>query len=184
MIGKNYKGSDERLTPRYGVEPIIKYVKALSKNYPAGAFTVWCPFDKEDSNFVIMLREAGFAVVATHIDNGQDFYSHPQPHHWDVMVSNPPFSNKKEIFKRALSFNKPIDLIMTLAWLNYSGSKLAFTDTKRDMKLLMFNQRMDFIKSCGGSPDIKEISFSSAYYCSNFLPRDIILENLDSYERI
>lgn len=38
--GKN----DECYTPKYGVLPIIKYIPK--------EWTVWCPFDKEDSEFV------------------------------------------------------------------------------------------------------------------------------------
>ena len=39
------------------------------------------------------------------------------------IVSNPPFTNKRKYFERALSFNKPFALIMTNAWLNDSAPK-------------------------------------------------------------
>lgn len=42
--GKN----DECLTLNYGVKPIIKYI-------PKGA-TVWCPFDKGNSEFVTVFK--------------------------------------------------------------------------------------------------------------------------------
>ena len=51
--------NDECYTPRYGVEPIAKFV-------PDGSI-VWCPFDTEDSEFVKVLREAGHTVVSSHI---------------------------------------------------------------------------------------------------------------------
>lgn len=62
--GKN----DECLTLDYGVYPIIKYI-------PQNA-VVWCPFDKRDSRFVVLLKEAGFKVINSHIDDGQDFYTY------------------------------------------------------------------------------------------------------------
>ena len=97
--GKN----DECYTLKYGVEPIIKYI-------PKNA-VVWCPFDKEDSQFVQQIRKQGNKVVATHIDNGQDFYTYEPDEKWDVIVSNPPFTGKRKIFEKALSFDKPFALI-------------------------------------------------------------------------
>ena len=38
---------------------------------------------------------------------GIDFFDF-QPEYWDVMVSNPPFTNRK-YFERALSFGKPFN---------------------------------------------------------------------------
>lgn len=64
----------------YGVEPIIKYI-------PKDA-VVWCPFDKENSEFVQQIVANGNKVVCSHIDNGQDFYSFEPDEHWDVIVSN------------------------------------------------------------------------------------------------
>lgn len=105
--------NDECMSPAYGVEPIIKYI-------PKNA-VVWCPFDKENSEFVKQIRQAGHKVIATHIDNGQDFYTYEPNEHWDCIISNPPFTNKRLIFERALSFNKPFALIMSNTWLNDSA---------------------------------------------------------------
>lgn len=156
--------NDECMTPNYGVEPIIKYI-------PQNA-VVWCPFDKEDSEFVKQIRQSGHKVIATHIDNGEDFYTY-EPEHWDCIISNPPFTNKRLIFERALSFNKPFALIMSNTWLNDSAPKQLFKD--RDLQLLMFDKRMKFINN--GKVQNK-ITFSSSYYCWNFLPKQIIMEEL------
>src|SRR5699024_2308619 len=43
--------SDEKYTPRYAVLPIIKYLPRKA--------VIWCPFDTENSEFVIALKEAG-----------------------------------------------------------------------------------------------------------------------------
>ena len=157
--------NDECYTPRYGVEPIIKYL-------PEGK-TIWCPFDTENSEYVKVLREKGFNVIYSHIALGQDFYTYEPEEEWDIMVSNPPFTKKKDIFKRALSFGKPIALLMSMAWLNDSGSKKAFSESDRHMQLLMFDNRIKFNNPFGIAND--KITFSSGYYCSDLLPRDIIL---------
>ena len=157
--------NDECMTPKYGVEPIIKYI-------PKNA-VVWCPFDKEDSEFVKQINKAGCKVIATHIDNGQDFYVYEPKEHWDCIVSNPPFTNKRKIFERALSFHKPFALIMSNTWLNDAAPKQLFKN--RDLQLLMFDKRMKFMNN--GEVQNK-ITFSSSYYCWNFLPKQIIMEEL------
>ena len=73
----------------------------------------------------------------------------------------------------SLSFNKPFALIMTNTWLNDSAPKILFKD--KDLQLLMFDKRMEF----DNAPDDKGITFSSSYYCWNFLPKQIIMEELD-----
>ena len=160
------KGSnDECMTPDYGVVPILKYI-------PQDAI-IWCPFDKEDSEFVKQIREMGNKVIATHIDNGQDFYTYEPTEHWDCIISNPPFTIKRHIFERALSFNKPFALIMSNTWLNDSAPKQLFKN--KDLQLLMFDKRMKF-KNNGEIQN--KITFSSSYYCWNFLPKQIIMEEL------
>ena len=100
-LGSN--GSDEKYTPRYAVLPIIKYLSQKAR--------VWCPFDTEHSEFVLALKEHKFKVVHSHICTGQDFFEY-EPERWDVIVSNPPFSNKLAVFERCLGFGKPFALLM------------------------------------------------------------------------
>ena len=150
--------NDECYTPAYAVLPLLKF---LPKNK-----TIWCPFDTEESEFVKVLRQNGFNVVFSHINNGQDFYTY-EPENWDLIVSNPPFTNKRKIFERALSFNKPFALLMSLTWLNDSAPKKLFMD--KDLQLLMFDKRIRFI-------DMEnKITFSSAYYCYGLLPKQIVM---------
>lgn len=158
--GKN----DGCYTPRYAVEPIVKYIKPGS--------TVWCPFDKEDSEYVRVLQENGFNVVYSHIDYGQDFFEY-EPKHWDCIISNPPFSNKRKFFEKALSFDKPFALLMSATWLNDSAPVQLFYN--KDLQLLMFDKRVKFLNN--GVVDNK-ITFKSIYYCYNFLPKQIIMERL------
>ena len=156
--------NDECYTPLYGVKPILKYI-------PKDVI-VWCPFDTFESHFVKEISKTN-KVVTSHKWTGQDFFDY-EPDEWDVIVSNPPFTNKRKYFERALSFDKPFALIMTNTWLNDSAPKQLFKD--KDLQLLMFDKRMKFVSPDGRNND--KITFSSSYYCWNFLPKQIIMEEL------
>ena len=158
--------NDECYTPDYAVKPILEYI-------PEGA-TVWCPFDTEASEFVRLISKQN-KVINSHLDDGQDFLQWQPKEHWDMIVSNPPFSNKRKFFDRALRFNKPFALIMANTWLNDSAPKQLFKD--KDLQLLMFDKRMKFVSPDGRNND--KITFSSSYYCWNFLPKQIIMEELN-----
>lgn len=158
--GKN----DECYTHRYGVEPLMEFLPPYKDKI------IWCPFDTEESEFVRVFKEYGYNVIYSHISYGQDFYKY-EPEEWDVIISNPPFTNKTEIFKRAISFNKPFCLLMSLTWLNDRMPKLLFKDI--GLQLLMFEDRMEFKNQSKEKP----INFSSAYFCRDFLPQQIIIRN-------
>ena len=164
-VGNN----DECYTPDYGVQPILKYI-------PKDAI-VWCPFDTQESEFVKQISQQN-EVTYSHLESGQDFFTY-EPDRWDCLISNPPFTNKRKFFERALSFNKPFAMIMTNTWLNDSAPKQLFKD--KDLQLLMFDKRMKFISPDGRDND--KITFSSSYYCWNFLPKQIIMEELNVPKR-
>ena len=157
--------NDECYTPDYAVQPILEYIPQ--------DVTVWCPFDTEESEFVKQISKTN-PVTYSHLDKGQDFFQY-QPSEWDIIISNPPFSNKKKFFQRALAFNKPFALIMTNTWLNDSTPKILFKD--KDLQLLMFDKRMEFVNPNGQVNN--KITFSSSYYCWNFLPKQIIMKTLN-----
>lgn len=167
--GKN----DEWKTPAYAVYPVIKYI-------PKGS-VIWCPFDLEDkSEYARILRDAGFKTICSHISEGKDFFEFEPKEKWDMIISNPPFTNKRGIFQRAIDLGKPFMLLMSNTWLNDSTPKVLLGNT---MELLMFNERIEFIDP-EGNVCKKGITFSSSYYCKGVLPRAIICESLKKYKNI
>lgn len=156
--------NDECYTPAYGVVPLIKYIPKDK--------IIWCPFDTDESEFVKQFSAKGFQVINSHIKYGQDFYTY-EPEQWDIIVSNPPYTNKRKIFERALSFGQPFALLMSNTWLNDAAPKQLFMN--KQLQLLMFDKRIKYINN--GKMNHK-ITFSSSYYCFNLLPRDIICEEL------
>lgn len=164
-IYKTNGGNDECYTPEWVVRAILPYI-------PKG-MTVWCPFDTDESFFVRVLRESGFKVVNSHISTGQDFFEY-EPGEWDIIVSNPPFTNKKHFFERAFGFGKPFMLLMTAQWLNDSTPTRLYSKYKKDLQLLHFNRRVEFIHTTGPA---KKIPFKSLFFCCDVLDKgNIIIE--------
>lgn len=159
----SFKEDDECYTPRYGVKPLLEFLPRFAGK------TIWCPFDTEDSEFVKTFKEAGYNVVHSHISSGQDFFEY-EPDEWDVLISNPPFRNKRAFFERALSFGKPFALLMMVTWLNDAAPIKLFWE---DLQLLLFDKRIVF-DGKGGRPN-----FSSCYFCKDFLPKQICTRVLD-----
>ena len=115
---------------------------------------------------------AGSGVFLDYLDKPYFAYD-IEPEKWDIIVSNPPFTNKRKIFERTLNFNKPFALIMSNTWFNDSAPKQLFIE--KDLQLLMFDKRIKFLNN--GIVNNK-ITFSSSYYCYDLLPKQIIMEKL------
>lgn len=97
--------SDEYYTPRYAVEIILPYIEKFNH--------IWCPFDKEHSEFVKALQEKGKKVTFGHIETGQDFFEYENaPEGVECVISNPPFSKRDAVFRRMYELELPFALIM------------------------------------------------------------------------
>ncbi|MBQ8207075.1 MAG: tRNA (adenine-N(6)-)-methyltransferase [Bacilli bacterium] len=165
------KASDETYTPAYAVRPIIKYLDRGNKPQ----YTIWCPFDEEDSNYVIELKQAGFKVIATHIKNGQNFFDYEPEEFYDFIVSNPPFSIKDDILKRLNELGKPFAMLLPLPTLQ--GQKRF--EYLKDCQALIFDKRINFYKNKETKEIQKGVAFASIYICKDILPQDLIFETLE-----
>ena len=165
----NAGDNDECYTPEYAVRALVPHLEKFKGK------TIWCPFDEATSNFVKVLESEGFNVVRSHINEGQDFYTHA-PLDWDVMVSNPPFTNKRGIFERAIELGKPFALIMSNTWLNDAAPKQVFRNIP--LQLLMFEERMKFVNQDNSE---NKITFSSSYFCVDVLDQQIMFDSLKGY---
>ena len=159
------KHNNECYTPAYAVEPLLEFLEPFKNKI------IWTPFDTCQSEFVKVLQAHNFRVIYSHIKDGKDFMTY-EPEEWDLLISNPPFQNKRETFERCLRFNKPFALLMTILWLNDKAPKQLFFE--KDLQLLMFDERIEYTNISKE----KQINFSSAYYCWNFLPKQIIMRSL------
>lgn len=171
LTAKTDKASDEVYTPDYAVRPLLKYLEGYC-NKPS--YTIWCPFDKEDSEFVRIFREEGYKVIATHIDNGQNFFYYEPEEHYDFIISNPPFSIKDDVLKRLYELKTPYAMLLPIPALQ--GQK-RFPYMK-DCQALIFDKRINYFKNKETKEIQKGVSFGSFYLCYNFLPRDLIFEKI------
>lgn len=124
------KEDNELYTPYYAVDHIVKYL-------PKGKI-IWLPFDEEWSAFYRRLTELGYRVVRSSLAEGQDFFKY-EPEHWDLIVSNPPFSIKDKVLERLYSFNKPFAVLLPL---NSLQGKTRYKYFKDGIQILSFDARI------------------------------------------
>ena len=168
-------GNDEFYTPKYAIVPLLKYLKPNS--------TIWCPFDTEESLFVKILSENGHLVVATHIINGVDFMNVFPSNEYDYIISNPPYSIKGKVLDRLFSFNVPFAMLVGVVGL--FESQFRFNIFKNnDFEIMYFNKRISYFKDYLEQKPSLNPPFSSVYVCKNILPKQIIFEEIDKYDKI
>jgi hypothetical protein len=162
-------GGDEQYTPKYGVEVLLPHIQHLKDKI------IWCPFDREDSEFVKVLKENGFNVVYSHIDSGQDFLTY-EPDKWDIIISNPPYKNKRVYWQRALDLRKPFALLLPLNIL--SDSVINTTMRERELQLLIPSRRMRFFNKLTGETG-NQPTFKASYFGVNIFKQQIILQDME-----
>lgn len=166
LTAKTNKESDEVYTPDYAITPLLKHI-------PNYVQKIWCPFDENDSEYVRILTEKGYDVIATHINNGENFFEY-EPQEYDCIISNPPFSIKDDILKRLDEIGKPYAILLPLPTLQ--GQKRF--EYLKNCQALIFNKRINFFKNKETKEIQKGVAFASIYICKNFLERDLIFEEL------
>ena len=163
--------AQEMYTPYYAVEPLVKYIPKEK--------VIWCPFDKEWSAYYQTFRQKGYSVIRSHIDDGKDFFEY-EPENYDIIISNPPFSIKDDIIKRLYELEKPFAILLPM---NSLQGTTRYKYFNKGIQLLSFDQRIGFHsmskmdKTTEGSP------FASAYFCRDVLPKDLIVEKLEKYDK-
>ena len=162
-----FNKNDEYYTPSYAVYPIMKYLKEGS--------TIWCPFDKEESNFVQVFKKEGFKVIYGHIETGQDFFKVDVPK-CDYIISNPPYSLKGEVFKRLIEIGKPYAMLINFQGIFDNKNRFEMFKNNRT-EMLWLSPRVNYIKlnDCKASG----VPFQSGYLCSGIFKEQLNFEYLD-----
>jgi len=170
-------GGDEQYTPKETVELLLHHIGHLHDK------TIWCPFDRDDSQFVQVLRSHGYKVTNSHIDYGQDFFEY-EPKEWDCIISNPPYHNKRKFWERCCDLGKPFLLLLPVNILSDSVivETLREREREREFCMLIPNRRTKFYNAktgeIGGNP-----TFKAVYMGLSLLQEQIILEDLPRQQR-
>lgn len=164
---------DECYTPFYAVEPLLEFVDKDK--------TIWCPFDEEWSAFVQTFKQNGNKVIYSHLNAGQDFFKYQPNEHYDVIISNPPFSLKDEVLERLYSLGKPFCILLPANSIQSKRRVKLFE--KYGLELLVFDGRIDYHTNGNFEAPTKGNHFGSAYFCWNFLPQQLIFRFLNKYDK-
>ena len=148
---------DEYYTPKYVVEILLPYLKETDIK------TIWCPCDKETSEYVIVLKEHGYNVIATHIDNGENILTYTPKEPFDAVITNPPFSIKNEIINKLNNLGKPFALLLSATCVQSASLIKLISETKR-FYFVMFDKRISY--------DGDRPPFPSWYFTGNFLNKN------------
>ncbi len=157
--------NDEFYTPSYAIKPLVKYVQS-------GAH-IWCPFDTDESLIVKEFRSAKFTISTTHIQNGFDFFeTDPRG---DVIISNPPYSMKGEVFQRLFDIGLPFAMLVGVVGLFESQKRFSmFRDNP--FEIMWLNKRVAYFKSYEEQKPSLNPPFSSVWVTSNLLPSGNVFE--------
>ena len=108
-----------------------------------------------------VLTELGFEVIHEKID----FFKNDKG---DIIVSNPPFTKKKEILERLFKLNKPFILLMPQNVIFTQYFRKMIMKQKEKIKLIIPKKRIQFLKVVNGVIDEnqkQQCSFDCYYYC-------------------
>ena len=157
---KTFIKHDDYMTPKYAWEWIKDFIPKDK--------VIWEAFygDGESGKF---LSDLGFNVI----HEETDFFTNNLG---DVIVSNPPFSKKKEVMIRLKEINKPFIIICPSSMLNTQYIRNLFKDDR--LQIIIPNKRINFKKLIDGKvPDNwgDRCNFDCLYYCWKMdLPNDIV----------
>lgn len=181
LTAKTDKASDEVFTPAYAIKPLIKYIKNYidKSTYlftEENPLVIWCPFDLASSKYVEVLSTIPkVKVIHTHIDEGKNFFFYEPEEQYDLIISNPPFSCKDDILKRLYELGKPYAMLLPIPTLQ---GQTRFPYMK-NIQYLGFDKRINYYKDIAITKTQNGVSFGSCYICYNFLPKDLIIEELE-----
>ena len=176
LTAKTNKASDEVYTPSYAIKPLIKHIKIFEEQI-GHPVVIWCPFDLPSSKYVLEFKQAGFKVIHSHIDEGKNFFYYEPEEEYDIIISNPPFSQKDNVLKRLYELDKPYAMLLPIPSLQ---GQTRFKYIKDGLQYLGFDKRINYYMNSNFSEVQKGVSFGSCYLCKKFLLKDLILEELDN----
>ncbi len=161
-----YNLNDDYRTPRYLVSCLDTFIFDFMQRHNINRkLVVYCPFDTEESEYVRYFKENGAEVIHGDIKTGQNFFDNPIPE-CDLVISNPPFSRKREIFSKLFAAGIPFALLMNLQAMQYQEMGQLFVEEQQRTEAIQF-----IIPDKKVSFDGHTSAFCSGYYCWKFVEK-------------
>ena len=88
---------------------------------------------------------------------------------------------KDQVLERCFSLEKPFAILLPVNAMQ--GKKRVSLFKEYGLELLVFDGRIDFHTRGNFVETSKNTHFGSAYFCRGILPKSIIFENLEKYEK-
>jgi len=157
---KTFQQHDDYMTPKSAWEAIRHFIPTDK--------LIWEAFygDGKSGND---LTNMGFRVIHEPID----FFTNDLG---DIVISNPPFSKKKEVLTRLKELNKPFILILPAPTIFTQYVRMLFQDER--LQIIIPRRRIQFDKLINGErpKNFKsDCNFNCFYYCWKMnLPKDIV----------
>lgn len=165
MCSLNYivkKKLDDYNTPFYVWEILLNYLDLDKKTI------IYEPF-YNDGLSKTYLEKLGYKNI---IHNQENFFHNYEKYEYDIIISNPPYSIKKNILKILYQINKPFCLIMPTAIISKLYLKNIFKHDILDIQYIIPNRRLQFQKN--GNIN-KQTPFDTLFLCYKMnLERDIV----------
>lgn len=146
---------DDYMTPNYVWDNIIEFIPKNKK--------IWECFygDGKSGDY---LKSLGLDVIHEKID----FFKENKG---EVLISNPPFSRKKEVFTRLKKLDKPFIMICPSSMISTKYMRELYYN--EPLQIIIPARRIQFIKD--GLKIEGRCNFNCFYYCYKLkLPKDII----------
>lgn len=132
---------DECYTTFAEAEKIVKFL--IYKKIIKKSTKVWLPFDNEISNIYKALK-GHCEIILSNLEIGLDFYNY-KPKDWDMILTNPPFSNRTNLMKRLVSFNKPFVILQATQYFNNQHAVNMLSEFNNDFQFILPRTRMSFL---------------------------------------
>jgi hypothetical protein len=172
--------NDELYTPKILADSIKPFLsKFISKNLTK-SLTIWCPFDTEQSEIYKTCLEVSnmfenVKVITTHICNGDDFFKLEPPAENCIVISNPPFSRKLDVFKKLAELKLPFALIINMMILNYNEINNFLCDNFPEKSLIIVDKKVSF--------DGNTSAFNCSWLCNEFTDKGLNFVHLENDNR-
>lgn len=125
--------------------------------------TVWLPFNDRGRAFDKVLPRHGHKVICT----DGDFFETEPPEGVQAVISNPPFSKKKDVIKRLEALGLKYALIVPLLFLN-DGTPMDYAT-----QVMMFRKRMYF--TIGGGTELNRPRQNCVVISNGLFTHDFIV---------